>query len=456
MTLSLIEQLVRWIAGAAGLVVLGVILAGLGRGLRQPAGRTGGRTAWLRSPAFYIVFSLLYFGFCALIWRPLGFHFDQPARIAFLAAGAAVFCAGLGLILWGRLTLGRYYFGSTTHGAHLFEQHRLVTAGPFSIIRHPMYIGYLLAGLGGILLFQTWTMVFFSLHFPALMLRARQEERVLAAEFGDEWRDYTRRVPAWLPRLIKRRPHPGLAALLESGLLFLPAIPAYLLFWPRASGNLAQAGEIGSYVYFAIGALLIGRRWSIDRLGINRRGIWLGLFCGLFLVLARTLVILGVVPAYDPPSLTFSDLIAQIAFYFGLVGLVEELLFRGLIYRALEDWLGARWAIWGSSLAFGLWHVFGQGLAVGAATFFYGLIFALMRHRAGGIIGLIFAHGWMDLATLLIISPQSLQSLTTSRPEIAHPMWVFIGMLLLVQVPVYLWKIHPLWAEIRSQSAPGG
>lgn len=452
MTLNLIEQLVRWIFGAAGLAVLGIVLAGLGRGLRQPAGRTAGRTAWLRLPLFYILPSLLYFGFCALIWRPIGFKLDQPLRIAFLAAGAVIYTSGLGLILWGRLTLGRYYFGSTTQGAQLFERHRLITAGPFSVIRHPMYLGYLLAGLGGILLFQTWTMVFFSLHFPALMRRALQEERVLAAEFGSEWRNYTQRVPAWLPLPFRRRLHPGLAALLETGLLFLPAIPAYLLFWPRASETLAQAGEILSYVYFAAGALLVGRRWSIDRLGINRRGIWLGLICGFFLVLARTLVILGVVPSYDPPSLTFRDLIAQIAFYFGLVGLVEELLFRGLIYRALEDWLGARWAIWGSSLAFGLWHTFGQGSAVGAATFFYGLIFALMRRRAGGIIGLIFAHGWMDLATFLILSPQSLESLTTGRTEIAHPMWVFIGMVLLVQVPVYLWKIHPLWSEKLSRA----
>jgi len=222
-TLTLIEQLMRWIAGAAGLAVLAIILASLGRGLRQPAGRRVGRTAWLRSPAFYMIISLLYFGFCALIWRPIGFRLDQPARIAFLAAGAAIFSSGLGLILWGRLTLGHYYFGSTTQGAQLFERHRLVTAGPFNIIRHPMYIGYLLAGLGGILLFQNWTMVFFSLQFPALMRRARQEERVLAAEFGEEWQNYCQRVPAWLPRLCKHRLHPGLAALLETGLLFLPA-----------------------------------------------------------------------------------------------------------------------------------------------------------------------------------------------------------------------------------------
>lgn len=152
-------------------------------------------------------------------------------------------------------------------------------------------------------------------------------------------------------------------------------------------------------------------------------------------------------PKFTPPPISFSGLIAQTAFYLGLVGLVEELLFRGLFYRALEDWLGTPWAIWGSSLAFGCWHVFGQGALVGAATFFYGLIFALIRRRAGGMIGTVFAHGLMDLATFLIISPVSLQNLTGSQPGLAHPFWVLVGTLLLIQVPLYLWKIHPLWAE---------
>lgn len=447
MTLVWIERIIRWICALAGLAVLGVVLLGLFRGLGRPAGQTSGRIGLLRSPAFYIIFSLLYFTFCGWIWRPLGLHLAQTGRIVFLIGGAVLYLCGLGLVLWGRLTLGKDYFASTTRGALLFAGQQLVTRGPFAWIRHPMYMGYLLTGLGGILLFQTWTMVFFSLHFPALVLRARREEDALSAEFGDEWQEYAARVPAWLPRVSRSRLHPGAAALLESALLFLPAVPAYLWFWPNASGNLAQAGEIVSYVYFALGALLIGRRWPLDQLGVNRRGIGLGLACGAALVLARSMVILGALSTHQPPSLSAGDLIAQASFYFGLVGLVEELLFRGLIYRALDDWLGTPWAIWGSSLGFGLWHVMGQGILIGAATFFYGLIFALIRRRAGGLIGAVFAHGMMDLATFVIISPEGLRQLTEFQPGLAHPFWVLVGLLLFVQVPLYLWKIHPLWAD---------
>lgn len=447
MTLEWIERIIRWTGALTGLAVLAVILTGLSRGLRQPAGRTTGKTRWMRSPAFYIIVSLLYFALCALIWRPIGISIMPSARIAFLAAGGMVFFAGLSLILWSRITLGRYYFGSTTGSAQLFEHHKLITTGPFAFLRHPMYLGYLLTGLGGILLFQTWTMVFFTLNFPALMLRARREEQVLAAEFGQDWQDYSRRVPGWLPRFSRRSLHPGAAALIEVGFLFLPALPAYLWFWPNASGRLAEIGQIAAYIYFGAGALVIGRRWPLDRLGINRRGIWLGLACGLALVIARALVLLGVIRPLGPPDLSLGSLIAQIAYYIGLVGLVEELLFRGLIYRALEDWRGTPWAIWISSLVFGLWHFFGQGWLVGVATIFYGLIFALMRRRAGGIIGLIFAHGFMDLATLLLISPAALQELTASRPSLIHPLWVLTGVVILLGLPLYLWKIHPLWQE---------
>jgi hypothetical protein len=50
-------------------------------------------------------------------------------------------------------------------------------------------------------------------------------------------------------------------------------------------------------------------------------------------------------------------LIGDVLFYLLLVGVTEELVFRGLMYRALEEWRGTRWAIWGTTIAFGLWHV---------------------------------------------------------------------------------------------------
>ena len=157
--------------------------------------------ALLRSPIFYLFTSLGYFGLCWLLWRPIPFALSDSMRIAVLVLGGLLYFAGLGLVAWGRLALGGQYFVSTSQAAQLFAGHRLVTAGPYAVVRHPMYLGILLAGLGGILLFRTWTLVFFSLNFLGLLVRARREEQVLAAEFGEQWRDYCQKVPAYFPRI---------------------------------------------------------------------------------------------------------------------------------------------------------------------------------------------------------------------------------------------------------------
>jgi protein-S-isoprenylcysteine O-methyltransferase Ste14 len=98
------------------------------------------------------------------------------------------------------------YNVSTSTGAQLFSGHRLVTHGPFAYVRHPMYLGGQLAEIGALLVFRNWTALLVALNAPTLFLRARREEEALAAEFGEEWKAYRQRVPAWLPRLRRKTP----------------------------------------------------------------------------------------------------------------------------------------------------------------------------------------------------------------------------------------------------------
>ena len=201
MNLDLIEGLVKWIGGLTAVATLGVIFYGIWRGLHRPVGSTTGEfPGLLRKPAFYILASLGYFGLCYLLWRPILPDLSPPARALALILGALLYFTGLALIVWGRLALGKLYFVSTSHAAQLFIDHQLITHGPFALVRHPMYLGILLTGLGGILIYRTWTFVFLALNFLGLILRARREEQALAEEFGDQWRGYCKRVPRWLPR----------------------------------------------------------------------------------------------------------------------------------------------------------------------------------------------------------------------------------------------------------------
>jgi membrane protease YdiL (CAAX protease family) len=251
-------------------------------------------------------------------------------------------------------------------------------------------------------------------------------------------------------RLFLNRYPPGFSALLEVGILFLPAIPAYIWMWPRLDGSLNALVRSITYVYVLAGTLIIGlRRWSLNELGLNRKGLWLSLSCALSILVGRLLIILSIQWEVQPARLTIFGLFWDLFYYFALVALTEELLFRGLIYHALSGWLGLRWAILGSSFGFLLWHVFGQGPLIGLATFFIGLLFALIRWRAGGIIGLIVLHGLWDLESVLLISDSSAQILSNLQPPIASLAMLWLGTALLFLPVVFL-----LWfpGKIRASS----
>lgn len=173
---------------------------------RGPTGLAAGRGTWLltlpvRVKVIVLLLSLPFTAWLTLkLWTPLPLGVPRSVDSALRLAGLVLFAAGEVLTIWGRISLGRMWALSTTFGVRLHEKHRLIRDGPFAIVRHPMYLGFcaLLAGI--VLLYRTWAvglyLVFSLLVFPR---RARLEERALEAVFGEEWRDYARRVAMWIP-----------------------------------------------------------------------------------------------------------------------------------------------------------------------------------------------------------------------------------------------------------------
>jgi protein-S-isoprenylcysteine O-methyltransferase Ste14 len=207
-TLEWLERGFAWAGGVGVLVILVVLFYGIWQGLQRSVGRVAGQVpGLLRKPLFYVFASIAYFGLCFWMWQPLPLSLSPETQTTALVIGALVYFSGLGFVLWGRLSLGKLYFVSSSMGAQLFAGHHLVTSGPYALVRHPMYLGILLTGLGGILLYRTWTLVFIALTGMGLALRARREEQVLAVEFGPEWQDYCRRVPAFVPRIFRWQDH---------------------------------------------------------------------------------------------------------------------------------------------------------------------------------------------------------------------------------------------------------
>lgn len=82
------------------------------------------------------------------------------------------------------------------------HENRLVTGGLYRFVRHPQYTGLFLALFGeGIV---HWPTIFSVALLPVIVLAyyflARKEERDMIRIFGDEYREYMRRVPMFIPR----------------------------------------------------------------------------------------------------------------------------------------------------------------------------------------------------------------------------------------------------------------
>ena len=205
MNLSLFDSIVRWLGGLLAYSALGIVLYGVWRGTQRQVGRTVGLAGgWLRSWWFYLACTVIYFGLAWWGWTPLPWAVSASIRVWMLVFGSLLCFPGLLLLVWARLTLGKNYFVSTGFGAQLFKGHQLITSGPFAIVRHPMYAGLILAALGSLSLYFTWTTVFFACFAPLMLLRARREETALSAEFGKQWIEYCKRVPAFIPKLRSR------------------------------------------------------------------------------------------------------------------------------------------------------------------------------------------------------------------------------------------------------------
>ncbi|MGX2995291.1 methyltransferase family protein [Streptomyces sp. JNUCC 64] len=110
-------------------------------------------------------------------------------------AGVALVAVGLVLRAWAMRTLDRFY----TRTLRTTEGQRLVTSGPYRLIRHPGYTGSLLVWTGYSLGLGNWIapLVVAALLLAVYTWRVEAEERLLLAAFGDEYARYrlhTRRL----------------------------------------------------------------------------------------------------------------------------------------------------------------------------------------------------------------------------------------------------------------------
>ncbi|KAI0653099.1 ICMT-domain-containing protein [Cubamyces menziesii] len=148
--------------------------------------------------------------------KVLSFLLPNPGASLRLTPISALACAlGIGgglLRVWCHRTLGKYF----TWQVSVQTEHKLVTSGPYAIVRHPSYTAWSVMNAGNFLLLLSkgsyvvesgllrsiWgkAAVFGAIGYMSfvsysLIRRVPIEDAVLEKEFGPQWQEWTKRTP---------------------------------------------------------------------------------------------------------------------------------------------------------------------------------------------------------------------------------------------------------------------
>jgi protein-S-isoprenylcysteine O-methyltransferase Ste14 len=136
-----------------------------------------------------------------LIDRHLG-----PLSQRFLSAdvwiptlGVLLTAIGFAFTIWARVHLGTNWSAEVT----VKHSHELVRTGPYALARHPIYTGLTLAFVGTAVAVGEWRgLLAAAIAVASFCYKLSIEERVMLATFGNEYRDYRRKVRALIPFVI--------------------------------------------------------------------------------------------------------------------------------------------------------------------------------------------------------------------------------------------------------------
>jgi protein-S-isoprenylcysteine O-methyltransferase Ste14 len=120
---------------------------------------------------------------------------DTPSNTLVRICGVVLCALGIGVAIWARASIGRNWGMPMSRK----ENPELVTTGPYSFIRHPIYSGILIAMLGcavSVSILWLLPLIFFGAYF---IYSARREERIMVEEFPEQYPAYMRRTKMILP-----------------------------------------------------------------------------------------------------------------------------------------------------------------------------------------------------------------------------------------------------------------
>ncbi|HEY5063155.1 MAG TPA: isoprenylcysteine carboxylmethyltransferase family protein [Gemmatimonadaceae bacterium] len=162
---------------------------------------TGGR--WRRAMGIRFVIILVF----SLFWRTAALRafasrfgaLSAPSSNPVIAGLGVLLCAvGIGFAIWARRHIGRNWGMPMS----LKEDPELVTTGPYTMVRHPIYSGMILAMAGSILgMGVVWVMPFI-LSCGYFVYSARTEEGLMLERFPATYPAYMARTKMLIPFIL--------------------------------------------------------------------------------------------------------------------------------------------------------------------------------------------------------------------------------------------------------------
>jgi protein-S-isoprenylcysteine O-methyltransferase Ste14 len=177
-----------------GFVVFGAIFL-----LRAKRSRDKTRKADPRSIIAIFIQALAFAIAWTIVRKPFTpfLPIDWRAQYFVVAIIVLVVLASLIFVTAAVRTLGKQW----SLQARVLEHHELIRRGPYRIVRHPIYTGMFGMLSASTLAHGHWLgLVIASLvYYLGTVMRIRSEEKLLREQFGSEYEEYARGVPAFIP-----------------------------------------------------------------------------------------------------------------------------------------------------------------------------------------------------------------------------------------------------------------
>jgi protein-S-isoprenylcysteine O-methyltransferase Ste14 len=125
-----------------------------------------------------------------------------PGNALFAVISILLAIGSVWLVMAAIHALGKFW----ALAARLLDEHQLITSGPFSLVRHPIYAGMfgLLISTGLCASTTPGILISIILYLVGFSIRAGREEALLLDRFGETYRQYRERTPALIPRIFPK------------------------------------------------------------------------------------------------------------------------------------------------------------------------------------------------------------------------------------------------------------